>query len=127
MKNGGSDYRPKGDPQRVKAHDFEDKELGKVAPYGVYDVAANSGFVSVGIHADTAEFAVAGRPSLVRPDGARALPERRRVDDHGRRRLEWIAGPVVENRTAEVRRRDRDIVHVHPYPPGASKWNNPRT
>ncbi len=58
-KNGGSDYRPKGDPQRVKVHDFEDKELGKVVPYGVYDVAANSGFVSVGINADTAEFAVA--------------------------------------------------------------------
>jgi Rhodopirellula transposase DDE domain len=58
-KNGGSDYRPKGDPQRVKAHDFEDKELGKVVPYGVYDVAANSGFVSVGVNADTAEFAVA--------------------------------------------------------------------
>ncbi len=58
-KNGGSDYRPKGDPQRVKVHDFEDKELGKVVPYGVYDVAANIGFVSVGINADTAEFAVA--------------------------------------------------------------------
>ena len=51
-KNGGSDYRPKGDPQRVKAHDFEDKELGKVVPYGVYDVAANIGFVSVGINAE---------------------------------------------------------------------------
>ena len=44
-KNGGSDYRPKGDPERVKVHDFEDKEKGKVAPYGVYDVAANEGFV----------------------------------------------------------------------------------
>jgi len=58
-KNGGSDYRPKGDPRRVKVHDFEDKELGKAAPYGVYDIAANTGFVSVGITADTAEFAVA--------------------------------------------------------------------
>lgn len=58
-KNGGSDYRPKGHPQRVTFHDFEDKELGKVVPYGVYDVAANIGFVSVGINADTAEFAVA--------------------------------------------------------------------
>ena len=37
-KNGGTDYRPKGDPQRVKVHDFEDKDLGKVVPYGVYDV-----------------------------------------------------------------------------------------
>src|SRR5271166_4487443 len=48
-RNGGTDYRPKGDPRRVKVHDFEDKELGKVTPYGVYDVGANAGWVSVGI------------------------------------------------------------------------------
>jgi len=58
FKNGGTDYRPKGDPQRVNVHDFEDKKLGKVVPYGVYDVTANTGFVSVGITSDTAEFAV---------------------------------------------------------------------
>ena len=57
-KNGGSDYRPKGQPTRVKVHDFVDKELGKVAPYGIYDVTANAGFVSLGITADTAQFAV---------------------------------------------------------------------
>jgi hypothetical protein len=58
FKNGGSDYRPKGDPLRVNVHDFEDKDLGKVVPYGVYDVTANTSFVSVGITSDTAEFAV---------------------------------------------------------------------
>src|SRR6516164_7945341 len=58
FKNGGTDYRPKGDPQRVNVHDFEDKKLGKVVPYGVYDVTANAGFVSVGITSDTAEFMV---------------------------------------------------------------------
>jgi Rhodopirellula transposase DDE domain len=58
FKNGGTDYRPKGKPQRVNVHDFEDKKLGKVVPYGVYDVTANAGFVSVGITSDTAEFAV---------------------------------------------------------------------
>ena len=52
-KNGGTDYRPQGDPRRVKVHDFEDKKLGKVVPYGVYDVTANAGFVSVGITSDT--------------------------------------------------------------------------
>ena len=57
-RNGGSDYRPKGDPRRVNVHDFEDKKLGKVVPYGVYDVTANAAVVSVGITADTAEFAV---------------------------------------------------------------------
>ena len=58
-KNGGSDSRPKGSPAHVKVHDFVDKALGKVAPYGVYDVAANEGWVSLGITSDTAEFAVA--------------------------------------------------------------------
>ena len=58
FKNGGTDYRPKGNPQRVRVHDFEDKKLGKVVPYGVYDVTANAGFVSVGITSDTGEFAV---------------------------------------------------------------------
>ena len=57
-KNGGADYRPKGAPQRVNVHDFEDKALGKVVPYGVYDVGANAAWVSVGITSDTAEFAV---------------------------------------------------------------------
>jgi hypothetical protein len=57
-KNGGSDYRPEGCPAKVNVHDFVDKELGKVAPYGVYEVAANTGCVSVGISNDTAEFAV---------------------------------------------------------------------
>ena len=60
-RNGGTDYRPKGDPRRVKVHDFEDKELGKVVPYGVYDVGANAGWVSVGITSD--------RQSSPSPDG----------------------------------------------------------
>ena len=59
FRNGGSDWRPKGDPHRVKVHDFEDKQLGKVVPYGIYDIAANAGWVSLGITSDTAEFAVA--------------------------------------------------------------------
>ncbi len=58
-RNAGSDWRPKGDPKRVNGHDFEDRTLGKVAPYGVYDIAADAGWVSLGITCDTAEFAVA--------------------------------------------------------------------
>src|SRR5471032_157468 len=57
-KNGGSDYRREGCPEQVNVHDFVDKELGKVAPYGVYDIAANAGFVSPGIDNDTAQFSV---------------------------------------------------------------------
>ena len=58
FRNAVSDYRPKRDPLRVYVHYFEDKDLGKVVPYGVYDVTANAGFVSVGITSDTAQFAV---------------------------------------------------------------------
>src|SRR6478609_12164534 len=58
FKNPGSDYGPKGKPIEVDVHDFEDKALGKVVPYGVYDVGANSGYVSLGIDHDTAQFAV---------------------------------------------------------------------
>ncbi len=50
FKNGGSDWRPKGSPRHVNVHDFIDKDLGKAAPYGVYDVTANAGFVSIGHH-----------------------------------------------------------------------------
>ena len=48
FKNGGREWRPAGDPERVNVHDFKDKELGKVTPYGVYDIAANVGWVSEG-------------------------------------------------------------------------------
>ena len=58
FKNGGKELRPKGDPEPVRVHDFEIKEQGKVAPYGVYDIGANEGWVNVGVSADTAEFAV---------------------------------------------------------------------
>jgi hypothetical protein len=58
FRNAGSDWRAKGCPDQVRVHDFVDKDLGKVAPYGIYDMAANAGWVSVGIDHDTAEFAV---------------------------------------------------------------------
>src|SRR3954453_2552168 len=58
LKNGGSDDRPKGSPEAVNVHDFADKTLGKVAPYGIYDPVDNRGWVSLGIDHDTAEFAV---------------------------------------------------------------------
>jgi len=57
-KNNGEEYRPKGNPRRVKDHDFIDKKLGKVAPYGVYDITENDGMVNVGTDSDTAVFAV---------------------------------------------------------------------
>ena len=123
-KNGGTDYRPKGDPQRVKVHDFEDKQLGKVVPYGVYDIGANAGWVSVGITSDTAAFAVAtirtwleriGRPRY------RDMTELRITADGGgsngsRVRLWKVELQKLADET-ELR------LHVNHYPPGTSKWN----
>mgnify|MGYP000380319155 CR=1 FL=1 len=57
-KNNGQEYQSKGKPIEVKGHDFPDKQLGKVIPYGLYDIGKNKGWVSVGISADTAQFAV---------------------------------------------------------------------
>jgi hypothetical protein len=58
FKNPGRELRPKGRPEPVRVHDFALSEQGKVAPYGVYDLAANQGWVSIGVDADTAAFAV---------------------------------------------------------------------
>jgi len=57
-KNGGREWRPAGEPEKVKVHDFIDRQLGKANPYGVYDLAADTGWVSVGTDHDTAAFAV---------------------------------------------------------------------
>jgi len=78
-KNGGSDYRPKGDPARVKVHDFEDKKLGKVAPYGVYDVTSDEAWVSVGITADTAQFAVQSIRTWLHRMGRARYPEAKKL------------------------------------------------
>ena len=58
FRNNGREYRPQGNPEEVRVHDFLIKELGRAVPYGVYDLAANSGWVSVGVDHDTAAFAV---------------------------------------------------------------------
>ncbi len=58
FKNGGSDYGPERKPIEVNVHDFENKELGKVTPYGIYDIGANQGYVSLGVDHDTGQFAV---------------------------------------------------------------------
>src|SRR6266404_8082720 len=79
FRNGGTDYRPKGAPRRVNVHDFEDKKLGKVVPYGVYDVTANAGFVSVGITSDTAEFAVQSIRCWLERMGKQRYPKARQL------------------------------------------------
>ena len=124
FKNGGTDYRPKGDPQRVNVHDFEDKKLGKVVPYGVYDVSANAGFVSVGITSDTAEFAVQSIRCWLERMGRQRYPDARELtitadcggSNGARVRLWKVELQRLADETALV-------IHVHHYPPGTSKWN----
>ena len=124
FKNSGSDLRPKGDPRRVNVHDFMDKELGKVAPYGVYDVTANTGFVSVGITSDTAEFAVQSIRTWLERMGRSRYPKARALTitaDCGgsigaRVRLWKVELQKLADETGLV-------LHVHHYPPGTSKWN----
>jgi hypothetical protein len=74
FKNGGEEWQPQGEPEKVKVHDFPDKKLGKVAPYGVYDLANNEGWVSVGINHDTAQFAANSIQRWWREMGARRFP-----------------------------------------------------
>jgi hypothetical protein len=124
FKNGGSDYRPKGDPQRVNVHDFADEELGKAVPYGVYDVAANAGFVSVGITSDTAEFAVEAIRTWLKRMGRQRYPKARELtitadcggSNGARVRLWKVELQKLADETGLV-------LHVHHYPPGTSKWN----
>ena len=124
FKNGGSDYRPKGVPQRVNVHDFVDKELGKAVPYGVYDVAANVGFVSVGITADTAQFAVEAIRSWLERMGRQRYPKAGELTitadcggSNGARVRLW---KVELQRLADE---TELVLHVHHFPPGTSKWN----
>jgi hypothetical protein len=123
-RNGGADYRPKGDPRRVKVHDFEDKELGKVVPYGVYDVGANAGWVSVGITSDTAEFAVASIRRWLDEMGRERYPLARQLmitadcgGSNGARVRLW---KVELQKLADETGLSISVCH---YPPGTSKWN----
>ena len=124
FKNAGTDYRPKGEPRRVNVHDFEDKQLGKVVPYGVYDVTANAGFVSVGITSDTAEFAVQSIRCWLERMGRQRYPKARELtitadcggSNGARVRLWKVELQKLADETGLV-------LHVHHYPPGTSKWN----
>jgi len=75
FKNGGREWQPRGEPEYVRVYDFPDKELGKAIPYGVYDVTTNTGWVSVGMDHDTAEFAVATLQQWWRQMGVSTYPE----------------------------------------------------
>jgi hypothetical protein len=124
FKNAGTDYRPEGEPLRVNVHDFEDKALGKVAPYGVYDVTANEGWVSLGITSDTAEFAVASIRCWLERMGRQRYPDATELtitadcggSNGARVRLWKVQLQTLADETGLT-------LHVCHYPPGTSKWN----
>jgi hypothetical protein len=124
FKNGGRELRPKGGPEPVRVHDFKIPELGKVAPYGIYDITANTGWVNVGIDHDTAAFAV---ESIRR--WWRALGKIRYL---GTTSL-LITADCGGSNGARLRLWKRELqtfanetglaVTVAHHPPGTSKWN----
>ena len=103
-KNNGREWRPEGEPDEVKVHDFIDPELGRAVPYGVYDITNNVGWVSVGITSDTSAFAVNTIRRWWQTMGCEAYAS---ADHGGRRRFQWLARAVVENRTGKTGHRDR--------------------
>ncbi len=124
FKNTGTEWHPTGEPTRVRTHDFVDKKLGRAVPYGVYDLANDEGWVSVGNRADTAEFAVEtirrwwysmGRPRF--PDASRLLITADAGGSNGYRVRAWKKELA---RLAEETGLEITVCH---YPPGTSKWN----
>jgi hypothetical protein len=123
-KNGGSDYRPEGLPDKVRVHDFVDPEGGKVAPYGIYDVTANAGWVSLGIDHDTAEFAVNAIRRWHEVVGRARYPHADRImitadgggSNGSRVRLWKLELQKLADETGLT------LLVCH-YPPGTSKWN----
>jgi transposase len=124
FKNGGREWQPPGQPEEVRVHDFVIPELGRVSPYGVYDLAANAGWVSVGIDHDTAAFAIASIRRWWQGAGQGRYP--------GARRLLITADGGGSN-GARLRLWKRELqqladetgltISVCHFPPGTSKWN----
>lgn len=124
FKNGGREWHPSGEPTRVLVHDFRDPVLGKAIPYGVFDIARNEGWVSVGVDHDTAEFAVESIAQWWRTMGRRAYPSAKEIlitadaggSNSSRGRLWKVQLQALANRTGL-------IINVCHFPPGTSKWN----
>ncbi len=123
-KNGGREWRPAGEPEKVKVHDFIDRQLGKANPYGVYDLAADTGWVSVGTDHDTAAFAVETIRRWWNTIGVNAYPNASRLlitadgggSNGSRTRLWKTELATLANQTG------LQITVCH-LPPATSKWN----
>jgi Rhodopirellula transposase DDE domain len=124
FKNGGREYQPAKTPEKVNVHDFVDKELGKAIPYGVYDVSANTGWVSVGTDHDTSAFAVASLRSWWYSVGRVRYPSADRLlvcaDGGGSNGYRVRAWKIELARLATEIAIPITVAHL---PPGTSKWN----
>jgi len=124
FKNAGREWQPQGDPEKVRVHDFKIPELGRASPYGVYDIGLNTGWVSVGVDHDTAEFAVATISRWWEVMGRHAYEKPKRLlvtadcgGSNGYRIRLWKA------ELQEFVNRVGFPVTVCHLPPGTSKWN----
>jgi transposase len=124
FKNGGRELRPQGDPEKVRVHDFPIPELGRANPYGVYDLATNTGWVSVGMDRDTAAFAVEtirhwwfGMGKAVYPQAHQLLITADSGGSNGARVRLW---KVELQKLADQTGLRVSVCHL---PPGTSKWN----
>lgn len=124
FKNKGTEWRPKSCPEEVQVHDFENKELGKVVPYGVYDIAKNEGWVTVGTDHDTSDFAIDTIWSWWKRMGRHAYTDTSELliladggGSNGSRSRLWKVG--VQRLANETGLK----VTVCHFPPGTSKWN----
>jgi len=124
FKNPGQAWRPRGTPEQVRVHDFLVEELGRAVPYGVYDLAANAGWVSVGVDGDTAAFAVQAIRRWWQEAGRTRYPHARKLTitaDGG-----GSNGSRVRLWKRELQRLSDELgleISVHHLPPGTSKWN----
>ena len=124
FKNNGREWHPKGAPTPVNVHDFKDPTLGKVNPYGVYDVAADTGWVSVGVDHDTSAFAVNTIRSWWNQAGRHRYPQAKRLlitadggGSNGYRTRLW------KTELAQLAAETGLVITVSHLPPGTSKWN----
>jgi DDE family transposase len=124
FKNAGREWRPAGEPELVRVHDFKDKQLGKAIPYGVYDIASNQGWVNVGIDHDTAQFAVNSIRNWWEHLGRQRYPRATRLlitadcgGSNGNRVRLW---KVELQKLADDIALEISVCHL---PPGTSKWN----
>ena len=123
-KNNGKEYCEKGKPISVKTHDFPNKELGKVSPYGIYDIGRNEGWVNVGISSDTAEFAVnsirtwwyvMGKEIYKNADSIMVTADCGGSNGNRTRLWKW----ELQKLATELNK----TIYVCHFPPGTSKWN----